>query len=181
MYHAQKARACKRIVEKSPHHYRYISNILSTFPKAKIIYIYRHPMGVFSSYKRREKCDSEFAGITHQRFCIRYRKSVNIVLESANRKKESIYLVRYEAFTQTPESEFHKICEFLGEPFEKEAVKEKNPDLSKWKPDPYLFGPITLKTKDWRDYCALDEARYIENGLKLTMQKLNYISYLNCW
>ncbi len=63
---------------------------------------------------------------------------------------------------------------------EKEAIYEKNPDLSRWKPDPHLFGQIISKTKDWTDYVTLDEARYIEEELQSTMQRLDYCSYSNC-
>lgn len=87
--------------------------------------------------------------------------------------------VRYETFTQKPAEEFHKICEFLEVPYEEGAIVEKKPDPSKWAPDPFLFGPIVPKTKEWRDYMTVDEAQYIENELAPTLATIGYKRYIN--
>lgn len=90
------------------------------------------------------------------------------------KQPETMCLVSYENFTQEPEDEFRKICDFLGVPFEEDALKEENPNLSKWKPDPHLFGPIVSRTKKWELYVSIEDAQHIEGELETTMRKLNY-------
>ena len=79
-YYAQQARGCKRIVEKTPNNVRYIERILLTFPKCRLLYIYRHPVDVFSSYRRRGlmKGESQYL-LTADEFCRKYRESLSAV------------------------------------------------------------------------------------------------------
>lgn len=41
-FHAQEARGCRRIVEKTPSHIQHISEIRRTFPESVLLYIHRH-------------------------------------------------------------------------------------------------------------------------------------------
>ena len=91
--------------------------------------------------------------------------------------KDNFLLVRYEDFTQKTDIEFKNICRFLKVPFEKEAIIETSPDLTKWSIDPHLFAEITPKTKKWQDYISLKSAKYIETQLTEEMKVLNYERY----
>jgi Sulfotransferase family len=49
LWHAQRARACRRILEKTPRHVEHIGKLLGCFPRARLLYIHRHPVDVYSS------------------------------------------------------------------------------------------------------------------------------------
>lgn len=187
-YYAQAARRCHRIVEKTPGNELHIPQILYAFPKSKIVYIYRHPVDVYSSYKRRldvelrmdkKRNQLKWLTIKPEEFCSEYKRSVEIVLKTAKSPLSSIYLVKYENLTINPNKEIFNLCKFLDEPYEEDITEEYQSDFSKWKPDPYLFGPITSKTKNWKDHISFNEAIFIETNLKSTMKKIAYHSYTN--
>lgn len=189
-YYAWEARKCRRIIEKTPLNLPHIPKIFIAFPKSKILYIYRHPVDVFSSYRKRLQIglnSGEEINRDHwlrrapKCFCKTYRIAIDIALNEVSNRSRSVFLVKYEAFVKQPKEEFSKICEFLGETFEKEAMEEQNPDLSRWKADPHLFGSIVSKTKNWQDFVALGDAKYIEHELESTMRTLGYQSYTNYW
>jgi hypothetical protein len=178
-YYANKARGSKRILEKTPKNLEHAHKLLLSFPKCKMIYIYRHPIDVYSSYAKRAKIEDGkgWLKLSPQDFSKMYMNNIGLALKYHGRMEDSLFLIKYEDFTQKCEAEFMKICRFLEEPFEKEALIEKNPDLTKWKPDPHLFGKITPKTKNWEDFISLDEASYIEFELSNVMKILNYQKY----
>lgn len=58
-YFAKQARGVNRIIEKSPDNIFKLPEIKATFPNSKLLFVYRHPVDVFSSYKRRLKISQE--------------------------------------------------------------------------------------------------------------------------
>ena len=178
-FHAANARGCRRLVEKTPTNTAHIHRLWRTFPRARFLYIHRHPVDVFSSYRRRAR-DDPAAGWAERLspidFCRTYERSVHRVLEWS-RGHENLLMVRYEDFTGHPAREFREICEFLGEPFEPQAVRESNPDPGRWRGDPHLWGEIVPVTKDWRDHMSWSEADLIQNALSETMTRLGYEPY----
>jgi hypothetical protein len=176
------------VVEKTPLGYRNIAEIKWTFPESKLVYIYRHPVDVFSSYRKRMQFEIEkgkeapnWLDISPTLFCTRYRTSIKLTQRENNRRRHPMLLVKYESFTKEPTKESKRIFTFLEEPLEGEKIIEDKQHSSGWAPDPLLFGPIVSQTKDWNDYMTLAEARYIETELKKTMQDLGYTSFTNCW
>ena len=180
-YFAKKARECNRILEKSPKTQKHSPKLLLAFPKCKILYIYRHPIDVYTSYVRRSQIEAGKAWLekSPNNFCRMYMNDIKLALKYHSRMEHFSLLIKYEDFTQNTQAEFGKICRFLEEPYEKDAIVERNPDLTKWKPDPHLFGKIIPRTKNWEDYISLDDARYIEFELSATMKILKYRKYTN--
>ncbi|MCP4421056.1 MAG: sulfotransferase [Chloroflexi bacterium] len=179
-HHAQIARGCARIVEKTPHNIRFIPQIMHTFPHAKLICMVRHPIDVFSSRQRRGQMDNPNHGnllMTPEEFCQSYDKFTQTALAQSKKHSQSILFVQYETFTSQPAAEFASICEFLGAPFEEEATVEKKPNPTKWEADPFLFDPIVAKTKKWQDYMTVDEAQFIEQKLASNLETFGYERY----
>lgn len=185
-FFAKEARGCRRIVEKTPSHVNHYREILDAFPNARLLYIYRHPVDIYSSYRRRLKVEVELGKdpkdlgwltMSVDDFCNRYKGEIDIVLKLANDDGNKMFLVQYEKFTQDPRGEFRQICDFLGEDFESAALVEEAPDLTKWAPDPNLFGQIVASTKSWEEYLDQDEAQQIEENLEGTIQALGYERY----
>jgi len=75
-FHAARARGCRRLVEKTPTNTIHLHRLWRTFPRAQFLYVYRHPVDVFSSYRRRA-ADDPAAGwaarLTPEDFCKAYR------------------------------------------------------------------------------------------------------------
>jgi hypothetical protein len=175
-YFAQKARGAKRLLEKSPNNIHFLQELLICFPESKMLYIYRHPIEVYSSYKKRltvEKDDADWCNYSSKTFIEKYRSDMTQLGIALNTLGNRLLVFRYEDFTANPTENYRKICEFIGEEFEEEAVKEEKPDLS-FHIDPHLFGAITSKTKDWQKYVSEEEAREIEDALEEIMENYGY-------
>lgn len=186
-YHAGKARGVARLVEKSPGHLACLPEIRATFPNAKFICTYRHPVDVFSSYKRRlqvvtdtvaTSADiSDWLRIRPENFCKLYSANLHIALGERLSNPDNILLIRYEDFTNEPEHWFHRICDFINEPYEANCVRQDAPSLSYWKQDPLLALPISRNTKVWSDHISRTTATLIEMQLVGVMKEVGYASY----
>lgn len=178
-FYAARARGCRRLVEKTPTNIANIGRLWRAFPEAQFLYIYRHPVDVFSSYRRRAKADPAAAWaarITPTDFCRSYQAWAERALDWQDQRR-NLHMIRYEDFTRHPAREFRTICEFLEEPFEPQAVREPNPDLNRWRGDPLLWGEIVPATKDWRDHMTAPEADVIQSRLSQVMGRLGYDPY----
>jgi hypothetical protein len=178
-FHAARARGCRRLVEKTPTNTSNIGRLARTFPRAQFLYVYRHPVDVFSSYRRRGKDDpaaARAAALTPQDFCIAYEASVERVLSWVDDHR-NLRMIRYEDFTRHPASELENVCEFLRETYEPQAVQEQSPQPGRWRGDPHLWGAIVPVTKDWRDYVTMAEADLIQTDLRQVLGRLGYQPY----
>jgi Sulfotransferase family len=178
-FHAATARGCSRLVEKTPTNTPNIAKLTKTFPRARLLYVHRHPVDVLGSYRRRAQADpnATWANLTAADFCQTWRASTERALAWLARGNGNLRLVRYETFTEDPAAEFQRICAFLGEPFEQEAVEERHPDLTRWRGDPLLWGPVVHRTKAWADYVMAAEADYLQHRLRPVMEALGYEPY----
>jgi hypothetical protein len=178
-FHAAAARGCSRLVEKTPTNTPNIAKLARTFPRARFLYVHRHPVDVLGSYRRRAKADpnATWADLTPDDFCRTWQASTERALAWLASGNDNLRLVRYEAFTQDPDAEFERICGFLDEPFEPEAVEERHPDLTRWRGDPLLWGPVVRQTRSWTDHVTAAEAEYVQQRLRPTMEALGYECY----
>lgn len=177
--YAKMARDCDRIVEKTPIHLLNHRRIMHTFPEGSILIIFRHPIDVYSSYRKRlqEHPEMDWLKLSVKEFTSQYREYANAATELEN--SPQAYLLRYEDFVHSPKSEFRKICDFLNEPFEELPIREDEPSLKIEGVNPNLSKKIQEKTKDWADYLSEDEAQTIEAELKDVMKKYKYESVLS--
>lgn len=178
-FYAQKMRRSKRISEKSPNNASNIKRIKKLFPKAQLIYIHRHPVDVYSSYRKVMKVEggNSWTNISPDEFCQIWGKRLNDVLSYCRTGRNDILLVCYEAFVANPYKEFKKICDFLNEQFEEEPIlMEHNPD--RWESlEKNIRGPIVKKTKNWDDFLSIREAKILEDKLDKFMVELKYERY----
>ncbi len=184
-YYAKSARDMQRILEKSPQITK-IPEIKTTFPEAKLLFIYRHPVDVFGSYRRRLKISLE-SGITPsslawlnipaEEFCNLYSNAVELAVREETSNPDGFTAIRYENVTENPRAEMQRIFGFLGESYQEECLTEYGDEQPTWNIDPYLFAGIKKSTKDWRDFVSEAEAQFIEERLHETMLALNYPRY----
>jgi hypothetical protein len=178
-FHAWRARGCRRLVEKTPTNTPHLPRLARAFPGARFLYIHRHPVDVFTSYRRRAAADPDagWANLELDEFCDRYTAGTRAALTWREAGSASLMLVAYEAFTAAPEPTFRRVCEFLGEPPAPEAVDEPDPDPSRWRGDPHLWGEIVPTTKRWQDFLTPEEAAALQERLGRVMAALGYEPY----
>ena len=178
-WHARAARRCPRLVEKTPTNTPYLHPLKHTFPKSRFLYVHRHPVDVFASYRRRAQNDpgARWANIGIEDFCEKYERSTSAVLSWLDAGADDLLMVSYENFTSDPETSFREICGFLDERFEQEALIENDPDPRRWRGDPLLWGPIVTTSDLWRDHVSKIEVNSIQSRLAPIMSRLGYAPY----
>jgi hypothetical protein len=179
LVHAQRARGDRRILEKTPRHVEHVDKLFRCFPRARMLYIHRHPVDVYSSYVRRGQTDpkAEWARISLEEFCALYRRNALRALRAAARRPEAVRLISYESFTADPEGELRAICGFLAEPFEGQLLRNFDADQARWahwEGSSLLYGQIVQSTKDWRDYLSAADARRLEDLLLPELTRFGY-------
>ena len=182
--HAARARGVQRIVEKTPDHIHRLPEILSAFPDARILCMIRHPLDVYSSYRRRlgvavqtEPADSPSVRWLQSVGPLTFTRAYEATIAEARRLASRLLLIRYEDFTATPPDTFARICSFIGEAFDANCVAQRTPGLDSWRQDPMLSGPIKENDKRWSDYIDHSMGRGIEDRLATTMRHLGYARY----
>jgi hypothetical protein len=177
-YFAQKARACKRIIEKTPNNAPHIHKLKTSFPKSKFLYIHRHPVDVFSSYRKVAKREgpTSWANLTLNQFCDRYRYRTQKALGYKNSFSDDLLFIDYHGFVQNPRKTFEKICNFIQEPFELEPLEiseRKNIRTD----EQYITQKIAQRTKNWHDFLSVQEARILEQNLADFIDLFGYKCY----
>lgn len=178
-FHAWQARGCRRLVEKTPTNTPHLGALAGAFPCARFLYIHRHPVDVYSSFRRRAEVDPDagWARLDLEEFCHVYTAGARRALGWRAAGHGNLLLVRYEALTTTPAQTFAEVCDFLGEPPVPEAVEEPAPDPDHWPVDPHLWGEIVPRTKRWQDFLSRQEAAALQERLAPTMTALGYAPY----
>jgi uncharacterized protein YeaO (DUF488 family) len=177
--HAARVRQAPRLVEKSALHLHHHDTIAAAFPDARLLVTVRHPVDVFTSFRRRYRAEwasghayKAWLDVRLGDFVTRYRRDVQAV-QAVLATSISTRLVRYEDFVSDPHAAFASICAFADVPFEAAAL-ETATGKQTWKPDPYLSRPITQQTKQWSDYMHEREAQWMEQQLAPSMRALGY-------
>lgn len=176
---AHDARGPQRLVEKTPHHVAHLDLFRAAFPRARFLYIHRHPVDVYSSYRRRGEIDerAEWARLSPPEFVDLHGRMSRLAADEADRA-DDLLLVSYERFVREPEACFRRVCDFLEEPFVPEALTLEEEDPSRWRIDPHLFQSITTSTKDWRDHISEEDAAVVETGLADVIARWGYDPYV---
>lgn len=178
-YFASKARECKRLLEKSPGNLYHVERLRVAFPLCKMLFIYRHPLDVYTSYCKRKKIDPDatWTDMSPEKFVKLYSTTIDKACVCKDRYEEQLLMVKYEEFTAHTEKTLSDICDFIHEPMQREMLVESNPDPKKWEIDPHLFCAITSKVKNWQDFVGSETGRQIEDLLCRHMDKLEYPRY----
>lgn len=185
-YYAKRARGMHRIIEKTPQHIFLLPEIKATFPQCKLLFITRHPIDVFSSYRRRLE-DSlkqgnsskslNWLNVSPRSFCKKYTDAVNIALQEKASNPQDFLLLKYESFVGNIDQSLKEILDFLEEYYEEKCISEQGVHKPNWQDDPNLFGGIKQRTKEWRNYVDHTDAIFIEDQLNDTINQLNYSRY----
>lgn len=138
--------------EKSPMNLGHIAALAAQFPSAKFIHIIRDGREAAQSFHRRYRFEP-----LHTIY--RWRSLVAIGREQGRAVGPERYAeVLYEALTQEPEAEMHRLCGFLGLPYSPEVTESSMRMVDK-SVAREQSGIIDNSGK-WRDY--FDEATRLE-------------------
>ena len=177
--YAREYRQTTRIIEKTPHHYLNVHQILWTFPNSRIIWMIRHPIDIITSSIKRAKKDERYKNYWEtDNFIQEFRTCFYRYEFLAKEFKKNILLVKYEDFVNAPEDELKRICGFLGEPYDSESLTITKKETPKWKSESHLFSGIVTNTgRNWQDHLSLEDAKKIETALENVMEKYQFDFY----
>lgn len=187
-YHAKIARNVTRIIEKTPDHIDRLPEIKATFPNAKYIFIYRHPIDVLSSYRKRLKISMEgknksgglnWLKLSPEDFCKRYQKYIDLAFKEKTNNPKNFMLIKYENLTANAYETLQEICNFLQEAFEETIIPTNESPGKEDRFSPFLGGKIVQHTKKWENFLNEDDSRLVEDILSKLMKQLNYPRYTN--
>jgi len=116
--------------EKSPTLPCYLPQLVHRFPQAKIITISRGPAAVYHSVQKAAKTASWFARTRMLERALHSQEKMlqdSILLQNQGHR---ILHTTYEDFTADPASECHRICDYLGIPFDEHMTTLEKADLA---------------------------------------------------
>jgi hypothetical protein len=175
-FYAREARGVDRIVEKTPKHWRYLHVLLHAFPRCRMLYLVRHPVDQFSSFRRRTSDEKAvWARMGVQAFCRQYSRSTTTAVRAV-RDGLPLYILRYEDLTASPEETMTRAFASVGVSFVPDAL-EGDASIKRRRVEPLVVGPIVERTKDWREYVTESEAQAIEERLAPLMESFGYRAY----
>ena len=154
--------------EKTPTHYRYLSEILEKFPESPVIFVIRDPRDTVHSIQK--TFDSGIEDATWL---------WNEAFLSYSRVSSLVHLVRYEELVQKPVEVIKSICAFLGESYEPtmsnffEQIPE-NLRLTHPKDLGKLSGPVVTTSIGNFQKMSTDDIKQIEAACAAGMEVLGY-------
>lgn len=175
----------QRILEKTPQNCIYLREIFWAFPQAHIIYIYRHPVDIYTSMKRMllnlgnshqkyqawlRMDEDEFCGMVrcyHQAIC-------NM---TATKHAAKILLVKYENLCNMSKGVLGETLNFLEEKYESACIQGEKPIRDKNRVFPLLSNVPVPNSGLWSDVLNKESVVKIQSRLSDYMQELGYEAY----
>ncbi len=185
-HHARRVRGVERLVEKTPTHALHLEALRATYPRARVIACVRHPVDVYSSYRKRLARVRERDKYTDRlqwleadavEFARSWAECVDAIRGESERRPDGLHWVRYEDLTADPETELQAICRFVDEPFEAGPLLEEVEVRRDAHGSPRLRARIAPNEKRWDEFLDEESARVVEERLGSAMQRLGYERY----
>jgi len=185
---AHRRRGAHRLLEKTPRNLPWVPHLGTAFPKARFVFIMRHPLDALSSWWRRSSADPEFsswANIGVDQFIHHWTSSIRMA-SSLGARDPRLLLIRYEDFTNDTEATVRTVLDHVGEPFDAACLLQgprvEVPEPLRGVPqieavrkaDPLLFDSPTQNTKRWSDHIDSATAGIVESRLKDAMALVGY-------
>jgi hypothetical protein len=174
---AQSVRSFRRLVEKTPHHYLHVPQILWTYPKARIVWMIRHPVDTLASSIERSARDPVYENYWDtDGFIGEYDSNFRRLNYDERTFPGRILRVRYEDFVAQPHQVTERICAFIHERFDPAALTMKESEVPPGNPpDALLFGGIAARAgRRWAGIIARADAGRIERALTARMEEMGY-------
>lgn len=186
-HHARRARGTERIFEKTPAHATRLPEMHVTFPKLRVIAMFRHPVDTYCSFRKRLQWSIDrdlpepayaWLRISARRFANRFRRRFVGVTRFRTERPDQLLLLRYEDLTTRPESVLPAICTFIGEPFDEATLLGSRDEDRTGVGTPKPSARLMANPAEWRKWLEEDEVRRIEEMLADVMEEFGYASVL---
>jgi hypothetical protein len=106
-------------LDKTPAYALVLPFLTKLYPAAKYVVLTRHPLAVFQSYVH-SFFDGDYAvALAHNPILQRYLPALAALVRE---RPVPLVHVKYEELVREPEAHFRRVCEYLGVPFEAEAI-----------------------------------------------------------
>ncbi|MBI1317460.1 MAG: hypothetical protein GC168_00740 [Candidatus Hydrogenedens sp.] len=151
-------------MDKTPAYALILPFMAKVFPDAKFVVLTRHPLAMFSSFANSFFDGDYQVAHEHNPLVERYVPALAAFLRQTD---VPFFHVRYEDLVKDPESWFQKICDYIGVPFEADAInygdKQKEEDRAPGLGDPIGVKqhsrPTTGSIKKWVQELGTDPAK----------------------
>ncbi|MCC6849056.1 MAG: sulfotransferase [Deltaproteobacteria bacterium] len=158
---AARGKGKRFFLDKTPANALVLPFIATLYPQARYVVLTRHPAAIWSSY-----ANSFFDGdyVAARRFNPILNRYVPAMARFIRERPVSFVRVGYETLVQDPEGEMRRVFEFLGVPFEADAIDYgKHEHESKGLGDPLGVQrhsrPVTDSVEKWAHELAADPAK----------------------
>ncbi|MFG0318933.1 MAG: sulfotransferase family protein [Planctomycetota bacterium JB042] len=184
---AAEARGVERPLEKTPRHLDHLDAIFRAFPRAQVLACTRHPVDVYSSYRKKKILKERQGTLTEKHrwldkspkgFARKYAGWVEAMTGAANDDPRRLRVVRYEDLTADPRALLREICSFLGEPFEEHALFDALTVERDSFGSPRPGHRIVPNEKSWTEFLDEADARKVEKHAADAMAALGYAPYV---
>lgn len=102
----------QRIGEKTPSNVRYMNQLLTMYPNARIVHIIRDPRGVVASMIK-----APFTGNDALTNSIKWRMDIEYSQTFRNNHSDNYLELKYEKLTYDAAKELTRVCRFIGEDY----------------------------------------------------------------
>ncbi len=116
-HHADRA-GKQRWGDKSLHTELYADQVLTEFPRARIIHMVRDPRDRFTSVRKRHLRNASRVGAATGRWLV----SMNSAKRNLERYPDNYRIISYEELASHPEETLHRLCEFIEEDYRPEML-----------------------------------------------------------
>jgi len=116
-------------LDKTPRYYLIIPELVKIFPEAKFIILIRNPLSVLASI-----LNTWVKGnwVKLKNYYIDLFEAPNLLYEGIKTLSDKAFVVNYENFVESPETELKKIIEFLNLEFDPEIINYGQIKLPNW-------------------------------------------------
>ena len=175
-----------RLAEKTPGHELHALELAACLPRARFVYVQRHPMDVLASIRgvyEREKARGQ--GEAAERawkleagtFATVYRRSVEAFWRLREATPDAVLRLPFEAFVAEPEAAMRRAFAFVGAAFDPVYLdpRGKSDRWGDW--EPLLKEPVQRVAASWRERLRPDEIEAVQSRLADLLQEAGYAAY----
>lgn len=135
-----------RFIEKTPYHLYCVREILTKYPNAKIIALYRDPRAVCASWLKLDNLKN-LLGV-----CLSWNKAMREIKElKSELSEDQLKIVRFEDLISEPETTLRSICNFIEEDFTSKLLELGNKSNSSYESDRKETGFRVNSLKRWQE------------------------------
>ena len=148
-------------LDKTPAYALVLPFLFRLYPAARYVVLTRHPLAILSSYVESFFDGDYEVAVEHNPILARYVPALARVLRE---RPVPFVHVRYEELVRDPETDFRRVCDHLGLPFEAQAIAYgEQGDAPRGLGDPTGVQkhtrPVTSSVGKWAAEIAGDERR----------------------